>query len=114
MVRLVTRSQPLDQFADNNWSCADHNIMFSSYFAADEAETLDSIYRNDADAIAGMVLFSGFMKRGLTQTIFCTLAATAEFAKTGKGPITHKYANILASASFSKNLTIESVVLKSV
>ena len=28
--------------------------MFTSYFAADEAETLDAIYRNDADAIAGM------------------------------------------------------------
>jgi len=54
MVRLATRSRLLHQFADDNWSCADHNIMFTSYFAADEAETLDAIYRNDADAIAGM------------------------------------------------------------
>ena len=56
MVRLATRSQSLDQLSDDNWSRADHNIMFTSYFAADEAETLDSIYRNDAEAIAGMVL----------------------------------------------------------
>ncbi len=54
MVRLATRSQSLDRFADDNWGCVDHNIMFTSYFAADEAETLDAIYRNDADAIAGM------------------------------------------------------------
>jgi hypothetical protein len=54
MVRFATRSQSLDQFADNNWHCVDHNIVFTSYFAADEAVTLDAIYRNDADAIAGV------------------------------------------------------------
>ena len=54
MVRLTTRSRSLDHDTDDNWSCADHNIMFTSYFAADEAVTLDAIYRNDADAIAGM------------------------------------------------------------
>ena len=44
--------------------------------------------------------------------IFCTLASTAEFEKTGKGLITHTYANTLAFAPFSENLTMESVVLK--
>ena len=28
--------------------------MVASYLAADEAETLDAIYRNDVDAVAGM------------------------------------------------------------
>ena len=40
----------LDEFADNY---ADHNIIFTSYFAADEAETLDTIYRSDEDTITG-------------------------------------------------------------
>ena len=44
--------------------------------------------------------------------IFCALAATAEFEKTGKGLITHTCANTLVSTSFSKNLTMESAVLK--
>ena len=36
------------------WTCTDHNIIFTSYFAADEAETLDRIYADDEDAIAGV------------------------------------------------------------
>ncbi|KAI0267246.1 GMC oxidoreductase-domain-containing protein, partial [Russula aff. rugulosa BPL654] len=42
----------------------DHNILFIPYFAADEAQTLDAILRNDQSAVE---------------------AATAEFEKTGKG-----------------------------
>ncbi|KAH9978294.1 alcohol oxidase [Russula compacta] len=46
----------------------DHNILFVPYFSADEAQTFDAIFRNDEGAIE---------------------AATAEFAKTGKGLIGH-------------------------
>jgi alcohol oxidase len=42
----------------------DHNILFVPYFSADEAETLDAIFRNDKSAVE---------------------AANAEFEKTGKG-----------------------------
>jgi len=52
------------------------------------------------------------MNKGLTQMVSCTLAATAEFEKTGKGLITHTCANTPASASFSENLTMEPAVLK--
>ena len=34
--------------------CADHNILFIPYFAADEAQTLDAILRNDQSAVEGM------------------------------------------------------------
>jgi hypothetical protein len=34
-------------------SFADHCLMFTPYNAADEATTLDAIYSNDQDAIAG-------------------------------------------------------------
>ncbi|KAI0247160.1 alcohol oxidase-like protein [Lactifluus subvellereus] len=44
----------------------DHNVMFFPYFAADEAQTFDAIFRYDEGAID---------------------AATAEFAKTKKGPL---------------------------
>lgn len=40
--------------ADDSLRCADHNVMGTSYLVADEAETLDAIYRNDVDAIAGL------------------------------------------------------------
>jgi alcohol oxidase len=43
----------LDEFAQGSWKCVDHNIMYTSYIAADEAETLDAIYRSDEDTIAG-------------------------------------------------------------
>ena len=39
-------------------TCLDHNIMFSPYFAADEAQTLDAIYGGDGDAIAGVSPFT--------------------------------------------------------
>ena len=32
----------------------DHNILFVPYFAADEAQTLDGIFRNDKSAVEGM------------------------------------------------------------
>jgi hypothetical protein len=34
--------------------CADHNILFIPYFAADEAQTLDAVLRNDQSAVEGM------------------------------------------------------------
>jgi len=40
------------------WTCLDHNIMFAPYFAADEAQTLDAIYGNDENAIAGVFPFT--------------------------------------------------------
>jgi hypothetical protein len=43
-----------DGIVTNFWTRTDHNIMFTSYFAADEAVTLDGIYGNNEDAIAGM------------------------------------------------------------
>jgi hypothetical protein len=39
-------------------TCLDHNIMFSPYFAADEAQTLDAIYGGDGNAIAGVFPFT--------------------------------------------------------
>jgi hypothetical protein len=33
---------------------ADHNILFVPYFAADEAQTLDAVLRNDQSVIEGM------------------------------------------------------------
>ena len=39
-------------------TCLDHNIMFSPYFAADEAQTLDAIYGGDGSAIAGVSPFT--------------------------------------------------------
>lgn len=33
---------------------ADHNILFIPYFAADEAQTLDAVLRNDQSTIEGM------------------------------------------------------------
>ena len=39
-------------------TCLDHNIMFSPYFAADEAQTLDAIYGGDGNAIAGASPFT--------------------------------------------------------
>lgn len=38
-------------------ACLDHNIMFTEYCAADEAQTLDSIYLNEGNAIPGGFLF---------------------------------------------------------
>jgi hypothetical protein len=32
----------------------DHNIVFVPYFAADEAQTLDPIFRNNESAVEGM------------------------------------------------------------
>lgn len=46
----------------------DHNILFIPFFAADEAQTLDAVFRNDQSAVE---------------------AATAEFEKTGKGLMAH-------------------------
>ncbi len=40
------------------WTCLDHNIMFTSYFAADEAQTLDAIFGNEENAIAGVFPFT--------------------------------------------------------
>ena len=40
--------------ADCFWTCTDHTNLFSSYFAPDDAETLDAMYSGDADAIAGV------------------------------------------------------------
>jgi alcohol oxidase len=37
--------------------CADHNILFIPYFAADEAQTLDAIFRNDEGAIDGLTSY---------------------------------------------------------
>jgi hypothetical protein len=34
--------------------CADHNILFIPFFAADEAQTLDAIFRNDQSEVEGM------------------------------------------------------------
>ena len=33
---------------------SDHNVLFVPYFCADEAETLDAIFRNDGNAVEGM------------------------------------------------------------
>jgi hypothetical protein len=33
---------------------ADHNILFIPYFAADEAQTLDGVLRNDQATVEGM------------------------------------------------------------
>ncbi|KAI0294584.1 alcohol oxidase-like protein [Russula brevipes] len=46
----------------------DHTALFFPYFCADEAQTFDAIFRNEEGAVE---------------------AATAEFAKTGKGLIAH-------------------------
>ncbi|KAF8462186.1 alcohol oxidase-like protein, partial [Russula ochroleuca] len=46
----------------------DHNVLFVPYFSADEAQTLDAIFRNDESAVE---------------------AATAELEKTGKGLMAH-------------------------
>jgi hypothetical protein len=32
----------------------DHNVLFVPYFSADEAQTLDAIFRNDESAVEGM------------------------------------------------------------
>ena len=65
--------------------------MFTPYIAADEATTLDAIHGNDKDAIDGG---SGCERmRMLSYLLFPPLAATAEFAKTGKGLLTHPCAN---------------------
>jgi hypothetical protein len=56
MVRWATGLRLSDEFAENSWKHADHNIIFTSYFAADEAETLDAIYRSDEDTITGRSL----------------------------------------------------------
>lgn len=46
--------------------CTDHNNFFVPYFSADESETLDAIYTNDAEAIAGMYpSFLGIMNKYL-------------------------------------------------
>ncbi|KAH9987561.1 GMC oxidoreductase-domain-containing protein [Russula vinacea] len=45
-----------------------HNVLFVPYFSADEAQTLDAIFRNDESAVE---------------------AATAELEKTGKGLMAH-------------------------
>ncbi len=34
--------------------CADHNILFIPFFAADEAQTLDAVLRNDQSAVESM------------------------------------------------------------
>jgi hypothetical protein len=34
--------------------CADHNILFIPFFAADEARTLDAVLRNDQSVVEGM------------------------------------------------------------
>jgi len=34
--------------------CADHNTLFIPFFAADEAQTLDALHRNDQSAVEGM------------------------------------------------------------
>lgn len=33
---------------------ADHNVLFIPYFAADEAQTLDGVLRNDQSVVEGM------------------------------------------------------------
>ena len=35
-------------------ACADHSIFFIKYFAADEAQSLDVIFRNEEGAVDGM------------------------------------------------------------
>jgi hypothetical protein len=61
------------------------------YFAADEAQTLDAIFRNDEGAINGL---TSYHTQGLAFLIsICTSAATAEFAKTKKGLLAYKYSN---------------------
>lgn len=34
----------------------DHNIVFTPYIAAPEADTLDAVHRNEADVVACMFL----------------------------------------------------------
>lgn len=40
--------------SDVGCPCLDHNVLSSKYFAADEAQSLDAIFRNEEGAIDGM------------------------------------------------------------
>jgi alcohol oxidase len=45
---------------------ADHSVLFIKYFAADEAQSLDAIFRGEEGAVDGMsVLLSSFSLRGV-------------------------------------------------
>ena len=54
-------------------TCADHNILFLPFFAPDEAQTLDAVYRNDQSAIQGM-----------SDALSECLSAAGGIRKTGK------------------------------
>ncbi len=54
---LHPRSLPIvqAQVTDfDTFTCVDHNILFTPFWAADEAQTLDAILRNDENAVKGM------------------------------------------------------------
>ena len=69
-------------FLTFGYLCADHNALVFKYFAADEAQSLDAIFRNEVGAIDGM----DYWKR--TYPCFMsdhgTIAAAAELGKTRK------------------------------
>ena len=52
-------------------SCADHNILLARYFAADEAQSLNALFRNEEGAIDGGSAFSsrGVLERALRLTM---------------------------------------------
>ncbi len=48
---------------------ADHNILFIPFFAADEAQTLDAVFRNDQSAVEGMSdILSECLSRNLSSS----------------------------------------------
>jgi hypothetical protein len=81
-------------------TCADHNILFVPCFAADEAQTFDAIFRNDEGAIEGLSPFIT-LKNMISLPAIYTIAATAEFAKTGKGCIASGCTRNCSSISIS-------------
>ena len=81
-------------------SCADHNILFARYFAADEAQTLDALFRNESGAVEGRSI--PFIGRHICAhfTDYDNLAALTEFGKTREQISTHKCAITWPEVSF--------------
>jgi hypothetical protein len=62
------------------------------YFAADEAQTLDGIFWNNAGAIEGVSSFH-IQTLTLLNQLFFISAATAEFIRTKKSLMAHKFSD---------------------
>ena len=60
-------------------------MVFLPFFAADEAQTLDAIFRNDEEEVKGVPSFMTLERLGYLP--LRNIAATAIYEETGKGLI---------------------------